>query len=167
MRPLLNLSSKRPKEPTLSSHTFKSNLKCCNFCIWFSNLIKIVGKFALSLLVCVIKFQINLSYIDLLGANRSSQVQFEFTKLHWDGCNFGGLYLFHQMLVFNKIYWMTFPLKSSYCGKISCQSKLFWMFGSNSKFKITTFLDYSELQRLITSSYKVCFFFNYWKSCAY
>jgi len=41
--------------------------------------------------------------------------------------------------------------------KFSCQSKLFWMFGSNSKFKIQTFLLFSELWWLITSSYRVHF----------
>jgi len=39
--------------------------------------------------------------------------------------------------------------------KFSCQPKLLWMFGSNSKFKIHTFMHYSELWRLITSSYKI------------
>jgi len=53
-----------------------------------------------------------------LKAIQSSQVQFEFTTLHWDGCNFGGLSLFHQMLVFNQICWVLFPMKSTYCGKI-------------------------------------------------
>ena len=41
--------------------------------------------------------------------------------------------------------------------KFSCQSKLFWMFGSNSKFKIQTFFHYNELRQLITSSYMVRF----------
>jgi len=49
---------------------------------------------------------------------QSLQVQLEFTTLHWDGCNFGGLYLFHQMTIFNKICWIFFPIKSTYCGKI-------------------------------------------------
>jgi len=45
-----------PKRPKVSSHDFKSNLKCCNFCIQCPNSIKLVGKFALSILVCVVKF---------------------------------------------------------------------------------------------------------------
>jgi len=39
-------------------------------------------------------------------------------KTTFDGCNFGGLYLFHKMFVFNKICCAVFPLKSSYCGEI-------------------------------------------------
>jgi len=39
--------------------------------------------------------------------------------------------------------WFRFPLK------FSCQSKLFQMFGSHSKFKIWIFLDYNELQQLV------------------
>ena len=53
-----------------------------------------------------------------MRAIRSSQVQFEFTSLHYDGCNFGGLYLSHQMFVFNKNCWVLFPIKPSYCGEI-------------------------------------------------
>jgi len=55
---------------------------------------------------------------------RCFESQSKFTGSIWvhqtacDGCNFGGLYLLHQMLVFNKICWVFFPLKSSYCGKI-------------------------------------------------
>jgi len=41
--------------------------------------------------------------------------------------------------------------------KNSCQSKLLWMFRSNSKFKILTSLDYNELWRLDSSSYNVHF----------
>jgi len=35
--------------------------------------------------------------------------------------------------------------------KFSCQSKLYWMFGNNSKFKIQTFQDWSELRQSISS----------------
>ncbi len=41
-----------------------------------------------------------------------------FSTLHYDGCNFGGLYLFQKVFIFNQICWVLFPLRSSYCGKI-------------------------------------------------
>jgi len=41
--------------------------------------------------------------------------------------------------------------------KLSGQSNLYWMFGSNLKFRISTFLDYNELRWLVSSSYSVYF----------
>jgi len=49
--------------PKVSSHSFKSNSKCCNFSIWCPNSIKLVGKCALSLLVYVLMFFWNPKFI--------------------------------------------------------------------------------------------------------
>jgi len=61
---------------------------------------KTCWEFAPSFLVCVVKFQINPKYANFGDAIRSSLVQFEFTEPHFDGCNFGGLYLLHPIDVF-------------------------------------------------------------------
>jgi len=60
-----------------------------------------------------------------MKAIQSSQIQFEFTTLHSNGCNFGGLYLFHQMSIFNQICWVLFFLKSNYCGKFFMSIQVF------------------------------------------
>jgi len=75
----------------------------------------------------------------------------------FEGCNFGGLYLLHPMLFWIKFVGLCFPFSLVTVVKFSCQSKLFWMFGRNSKFKIPTFLDYNELWWLVSSSYIVYF----------
>ncbi len=118
MRPLLNWSPKSPKEQILSSHTFKSNSKCCNFCILFPNSIKLVGKFFLSLLVSVIKFSDQSKLYWFFGSRSKFRSSIWVHQTAFDGCNFGGFYLLHSKFVFNKICWVMFPLKSSYCGKI-------------------------------------------------
>jgi len=51
-------------------------------------------------------------------ANQSSRVQFEFTKLHLMAATLEACITFVQCLFSIKIYWVMFPLKSSYCGKI-------------------------------------------------
>jgi len=101
------------------SHSFKSNSKFYNFCIRCLNSIKLVGKFALLLLVYVVKF-----------SNQSKMYWFlrsqsKFTSSIWvhqtafEGFNFWGLYFLHPMLVFNKhLLNFMFPLNSTYCGKI-------------------------------------------------
>jgi len=72
-----------------------------------------------SLLVCVVKFS-NESKMYWFFVNQS-----KFSSSIWvhhttfDGCNFRRLYLFHPMFIFNKICWIMFHLKSSYCGKNS------------------------------------------------
>jgi len=69
------------------------------------------------------------------------------------GCSFGGLYLLHPIFAFNKICWVMFLLKSIYCDKIFMSIQVVLnVCGSNSKFKIHTFLYYSELRWLITSA---------------
>jgi len=51
-----------------------------------------------------------------------SQLKFtSSTSIHqiaFDGCNFEVLYLLYPMLVFNIIYWITFSIQYSFCGKI-------------------------------------------------
>jgi len=59
-----------------------------------------------------------------LKAIQSSQVQFEFASLHYDGCNLGGLYLFIKCSFSIKICEVLFSLKSSYYGKIFMSSQV-------------------------------------------
>jgi len=98
----------------MSPHCFKFNSKCCDFCKQCSNSIKVVGKFKFFLLICVVKFS-NQPKMYLFFVSQS-KFRLRFTWVHqttFDGCNFGGLYLFHLIFVFNKICKVIFPLKSS------------------------------------------------------
>jgi len=153
MRPSLNLSPKHPTEPILFSHTFKSNSKCCNFCTPFPNSIKLFGKFVLSLLVCVIKFSDQSKLYWFFGSSSKFTSTIWVHQIAFDDCNFS----FIQCLFLVEFVGLHSPWSLIIVVKFSCQSNLFWMFGSNLKFKIPTFLDYNELWWLITSSYKVCF----------
>jgi len=165
MRPLLNLSPKRPKEPKWSLHTFKSNSKCSNFCIWCPNSIKLVDKFALSFLVCVINFSNQFKFYWFFGSQSKFTGSIEFTKLHLKATNLGSYISFIQCLFWIKFVGLCSTFSLVIVVKFPCQSQLFWIFERNLKFKISTFLDYSELWRLISSSYSVCFHKKkYWKS---
>jgi len=108
-RPLLNLSPKCPKEPKLTSHTFKSNSKCYNFCIRCPNSIKTCWKICtLSSSSCHKIF----TWIWVLLILWKPIEVHEFNWVHqtaFEGFNFGGLYLLRPMFVLNKIWWVMFP----------------------------------------------------------
>jgi len=112
------LSNTNPPRDQKCSHIVcKSNSKCFNFRIWCPSLIKTCWKICWnSSSLYREKFQTNPKCNDFLKAIWISQVQFEFTKLHFDD-NFKGLYLLHPMFFSNKICWIMFPLKSNYCRK--------------------------------------------------
>jgi len=101
----------------VSSHSLKSNSKCCDFCIWCPNSTKLVGEFALSLLVCVVKIldQYKMCWFFVSQSKFKGSIWVHQTAL--DGCNFRGLYLLHSMFNFNQICSVMLPLQSSYCDK--------------------------------------------------
>jgi len=155
MRPLLNLSPKCPREPKLSSHTFKSNSKCCNFCIQCPNSIKLVGKFAIPLLVCVVNFLDEYKFYWFWGSQSKFTGSIEFTKVYLKATTSRAYISFIQCFFWIKFVGLFFAFSLVTMVKFPCRYKLFWMFGRNSKFKIPTFLDYSELRQFASSSYTV------------
>jgi len=54
------------------------------------------------------------------------RVNLSLANLHFDGRNFGGLYLPHPTFVFNKICWVIFSLEFSYCGKFFMLIQVAW-----------------------------------------
>jgi len=108
-----------PHRPKVSSHSFKSNSKCGNSYIQCPNSIKLVGNFVLSLLVCVVNFSDKSKIYWFFVSQSKLRGSIWVHQTAFDGCNFGDLYLLHLIIVFNKICWIMFPLKSSYCSKIS------------------------------------------------
>jgi len=113
-------------------------------------------KFALSHLVCVVKFldQSKMYWFFVSQSKFKSSIWVHQTAL--DGCNFGSLYFLHSMFVFNKVYWFIFPFKSSYCGNIFMSIQVVLNIWEQFEV-IPTFLDYSELQWLVSSSYSLYF----------
>jgi len=72
---------------------------------------------------------------DFLGAIQISQVQFEFTKLQLMATALEAYISFIQYLFLIKFIGLYFSRSFVIAVKFSCKSKLFWIFGSNSKFK--------------------------------
>jgi len=111
------LTPKCPRGPKVSS-VWQSNSKCCNFCIQHPNSIKLVNKFGLALLVFVVKFSDQSKMYSCFGSQSKFTGSIRVHQTAFDGCNLGGLYLLHQIFFFNNIFWIFFPFKPTYCGKI-------------------------------------------------
>jgi len=114
--------------PKVSSHSFKSNSKSCKFCIQCPHSIKLIGKFALALLVCVIRFLDQYKMYRFFGSQLKFTSSICVHQTTFDVYNFGGLYL-HPMLVFNKNFEFCSPWGLAIVVKFSCQFKLFECLG--------------------------------------
>jgi len=156
-----------PRGPKVSSNSFNFSSKCCNFYIRCPNSIKFIEEFPLSLLVYAVKFSNQSKIQKFLGSQSKFIGSIWVHQTAFEGCNFGGFYL-QPMFVFNKIYWVMFPLKSSYCGKffMSIQDVLnIWEKFKGSKSRhFWNFVNFSSLFLLHTLLVSNNLF---WESCAY
>ena len=83
----------------------------------------------------------NPRFTDFLEANLSSQVPFESFKLHFMTATSGACISFIQSFFSIKFVGLCSPWSVVIVVKFSFESKLFWMFGSNSNYKIPTFFN--------------------------